>query len=549
MPHHTSCQQQINGNVIDGFMEGQGIMLQKESGTYYTPERTVEFMCDYIAEHKEKSGTILEPSAGDGRFISALQKRNCGKFYTAVEYDADKIKELNAKISSPLTRVIAKDFLQAIKSWERKYDLVIGNPPYINIKNMEESFLQEGRLLCKDYGLPENLIKNSWVAFILGAMKVLTSSGCIFFVLPMEFLQVKYAEKLRGFLEEHFDTIHIITFKEKMFPEIEQNTCLVYLTNEEREVPYICYRQYETLSSKDVLYQSQIKKNKPLKKWTNAVLSDSDIDLLKTLEGHFEPISNFASSRPGIVTGANKIFILNQAEVERFQCDKFVKPIISKAAMVRNSINIDQDLIDGLADAGEKIFFLDLNGINEDDMSRELIRYLQESGEIKRNNIEIRKSYKCSRRDPWYAVPVTKSGTAVFFKRYDTIPRICIKPEEIFTTDIAYNLFFKEEIDSESFAFSFYNSLTLALCEYSGRYYAGGVSELIPEEFKQLSIPYSLIGKDDIEKLKCMFRKNSSIEDILDFVDNFTLSNTISPKNIMQLRLIRENLIKRRKSH
>ena len=549
MPHHTSCQQQINGNVIDGFMEGQGIMLQKESGTYYTPECTVEFMCDYIAEHKEKSGAILEPSAGDGRFISALQKRNYGKFYAAVEYDADKIKELNAKISSPLTRVIAKDFLQAIKSWERRYDLVIGNPPYINIKNMEESFLQEGRLLCKDYGLPENLIKNSWVAFILGAMKVLTSSGCIFFVLPMEFLQVKYAEKLRGFLEEHFDTIHIITFKEKMFPEIEQNTCLVYLTNEEREVPYICYRQYETLSSKDVLYQSQIKKNKPLKKWTNAVLSDSDIDLLKTLEGHFEPISNFASSRPGIVTGANKIFILNQAEVERFQCDKFVKPIISKAAMVRNSINIDQDLIDGLADAGEKIFFLDLNGINEDDMSRELIRYLQESGEIKRNNIEIRKSYKCSRRDPWYAVPVTKSGTAVFFKRYDTIPRICIKPEEIFTTDIAYNLFFKEEIDSESFAFSFYNSLTLALCEYSGRYYAGGVSELIPEEFKQLSIPYSLIGKDDIEKLKCMFRKNSSIEDILDFVDNFTLSNTISPKNIMQLRLIREKLIKRRKSH
>ena len=110
MPHHTSCQQQINGNVIDGFMEGQGIMLQKESGTYYTPECTVEFMCDYIAEHKEKSGAILEPSAGDGRFISALQKRNYGKFYTAVEYDADKIKELNAKISSPVTRVIAKDF-------------------------------------------------------------------------------------------------------------------------------------------------------------------------------------------------------------------------------------------------------------------------------------------------------------------------------------------------------------------------------------------------------------------------------------------------------
>ena len=64
----------------------------------------------------------------------------------------------------------------------------------------------------------------------------------LFFVLPMEFLQVQYAEKIRLFLEEHFDTIHILTFKERMFPEIEQESCLVYLANKFKEQPYINFK-------------------------------------------------------------------------------------------------------------------------------------------------------------------------------------------------------------------------------------------------------------------------------------------------------------------
>lgn len=522
-------------------------MFEKASGTYYTPERTVQFMCDYIAKYMITPESILEPSAGDGRFISALQRRNYGESFTAVEYDSGKIEELKKRTDSRLTCVIHEDFLQAIKNFKNVYDLVIGNPPYINIKSMDKSFLKEARALCNYYALSTGLIKNSWVAFILGSMKILSKDGCIFFVLPMEFLQVKYAQELRKFLENNFDTIHILTFKEKMFPEIEQNTCLVYLANKDRKSPYICYKQYENLSSRDTVYESQIRRNKPLEKWTNAVLSDADIDLLKSLTERYKPVSEFASSRPGIVTGANRIFILNRSEVDKLRCGRFVKPIISKAAMVRKSIKIDYDLVHRLSDAGEKLFFLDLNGISENDMPWELIQYLKKSGSIRRNNIEIRNSYKCSRRNPWYAVPITRSGAAVFFKRYDSIPRISIKPEEIFTTDIAYNLFFKEEINPASFVFSFYNSLTLALCEYSGRYYAGGVLELIPGEFKQLSIPYSYIRSEDVQELEGMFQNASSIENILNFVDKRTLGDNISQDDILQLRAIREKLISRRK--
>lgn len=82
------------------------------------------------------------------------------------------------------------------------------------------------------------------------------------------------------FLEEHFDTIHILSFKERMFPKIEQESCLVYLTNELKKQPCINFKIYDRLDSNVPSYCSKIERNKPLKKWTNAILSDVDIDLL-----------------------------------------------------------------------------------------------------------------------------------------------------------------------------------------------------------------------------------------------------------------------------
>lgn len=60
----------------------------------------------------------------------------------------------------------------------------------------------------------------------------------------MEFLQVQYAEKLRGYLEQKFNTIHIISFEQSIFPEIEQDVCLVYLTNKQRCPAHILYEIY-----------------------------------------------------------------------------------------------------------------------------------------------------------------------------------------------------------------------------------------------------------------------------------------------------------------
>ena len=95
--------------------------------------------------------------------------------------------------------------------------------------------------------------------------------------------------------------------------------------------------------------------------------------------------------------------------------------------------------------------------------------------------------------------------------------------------------------------FCFYNSLTLAQCEFVGRYYAGGVSELTPNEFRTISVPYRQIKPSDIERAKQMFNDNEDLNQLVAFVNSKTLEVDLSTDEITRLNAIRTKLIKRRK--
>lgn len=522
-------------------------MDDKLSGSYYTPLKTVKFVCKYLLEQKKIFNTVLEPSFGDGRFIDEIFKLPMIDCIVGVELYEEKISDLKNKYYSDKVTLIHSDFLTYSQNCADKYQIIVGNPPYISIKNMDKNFIDAGRAICKEFGLPESLLQNSWVAFVLGTIKLLDKDGAVFFVLPAEFLQVQYAEKLRCFLEEQFNTIHIISFSERMFPNIEQEACLVYLTNEKEALPYISYKQYEELDSEIYLFESRIKRNKPLKKWSNAILSDSDIDLLNHISTNYIRIGDIAESAPGIVTAANNKFILTEDEVDQYDCRPYVIPIISKGIMARNQFEINNALITQLAQERKKVYLLNLAQTQEDDLPDALKGYLKSIATMKRKGIEIQNSYKCSKRKPWYAVPIVKSGSVVFFKRYDVCPRISTNPSKIHTTDIAYNLQLHDDVEAESLVFCFYNALTLAQCEFVGRYYAGGVLELTPNEFRSVYIPYRRIESTDILKLKDMFNKATPLDNIIDFVNSKTLALDLSADEIKQLHSIRKRLIKRRK--
>ena len=519
----------------------------KLSGSYYTPDRTVRFMKNYLHIEHQYYTKILEPSAGDGRFIDAFCKSDEIEQLTAVELDEKKTTLLREKKYSDKVVIINDDFLDYAFEVQCKFHLIIGNPPYINIKNMESSTLEKAKKLCDRFHLPYSMMKNVWVAFLLAAVSCLRESGVIFLVLPMEFLQVQYAEKIRIFLEERFNTIHILTFREAMFPQIEQEACLVYLTNENNREPNINFKIYRQLDSQTPFHHSVIQRNKPLKKWTNAILSDQDIDVLERMRKRYIRISDICEASPGIVTGANNEFILNSDEVESLQCGEYILPIIPKGGMLRGKFILNREVVKRLGEENERIYLLNLSKTDPGLYSEELIRYLNTIGEKENSSgIKLKERYKCRNRKPWYGVPIVANGDLFFFKRYDKLPKLCINEADLYTTDIAYNMRLKGHYDKRSAAFCFYNSLTLAQCEYYGRYYAGGVSELIPSEFKELAIPYKDICEEDILCLDRMFQENAASMEIIRFVNSRTIGKDLPLEQINQLDSIRKRLMDRR---
>ena len=337
------------------------MVSDKLSGTYYTPPDAIQFMIEYLNREQQDFSNVLEPSAGDGRFLPLLQ--GCAEHITAIELFQEKVDNMNREYAGDSCAIIKDNFLDFAISTSERYSLIIGNPPYINKKLMKEDDIEKARNICVEAGLKETIMQNMWLAFVVGACRLLQPGGSIFFVLPMEFLQVQYAEKLRGYLEKLFNIIHIIVFKKAMFLEIEQDVCLVYLTNNDCTERHIRYEVYEDCRKKIPVQENSIRWNKPLKKWSNAVLSDDDISLLKNAMNRYSQIKNMGEIAPGIVTGGNRYFILPEDKVEEYQCKEYVLPIVQKASYIsKDTIEISEAVVNGIARGNKPVYLLNQIG-------------------------------------------------------------------------------------------------------------------------------------------------------------------------------------------
>ena len=67
------------------------IYRKKETGSYYTPQKLVDYMVEWIS-NRLNINNVLEPSVGDGRFVKALLNYNYNVH--AVEIDKNKIDDL-----------------------------------------------------------------------------------------------------------------------------------------------------------------------------------------------------------------------------------------------------------------------------------------------------------------------------------------------------------------------------------------------------------------------------------------------------------------------
>ncbi len=128
-------------------------------GQYFTSSSITEFMVQLVIDEIKSKNRLknldfseistLEPAAGDGAFIDALLS-NGFKNITAYEIDKDFHKILQNNYGNKV-RIKNSNFLEA--SEEEKYDLIIGNPPYLGQNYASEIFQEycHKYSICQEY--------------------------------------------------------------------------------------------------------------------------------------------------------------------------------------------------------------------------------------------------------------------------------------------------------------------------------------------------------------------------------------------------------------
>ncbi|WPL36738.1 DNA cytosine methyltransferase [Malacoplasma iowae] len=190
------------------------------NGAFFTDKFLVNEIVKCLPSFDDKNEiNILEPSVGFGSFIPLIIKKYENKKINLDLCDIDKKsliilkKNLNKLNYDKNNIYINGDFLKY--NFKKKYDLVLGNPPFINI-NKEQK---------KNFNLD---FKNGIISYFI--FKALEISKFVSFVLPKNFLIIPKYNNIRDYLKK-FQILNILDFESDGFCDVTMETISILVSD------------------------------------------------------------------------------------------------------------------------------------------------------------------------------------------------------------------------------------------------------------------------------------------------------------------------------
>lgn len=341
----------------------------------FTPKEYVAELLDAVKYKKNLYGKrVLENSCGDGcilieivkRYIESCLKENrkadeiregLERDIYGVELECEHVSACIRNLDEAAGRygikgvkwkIVQENYL--LLDLKTNFSYVIGNPPYIVYRDIEEkerNQLREQFTVCREGKF------DYYYAFLEKGVNELSATGRLAYIIPSSIYKNVYANRLREFLKPHISELYDYTYMTK-FPGVTTSSTILVLDHS---------RKSRKLIYKDVMEGSTRKIPKGLlcEKW-NFMVEEAEAGRYRF--GDYFKVSNT------IATLCNDAFLLEKITGEDDQYyynngkrieKEIVKPAISRRRGGKKSIKIifPYNFTDGKLNRYEEEYFVD----------------------------------------------------------------------------------------------------------------------------------------------------------------------------------------------
>lgn len=364
----------------------------KSLGQYFTKPEVVTLMLDlfdYVPNSKLFNLSILEPAAGDGVFLFSIVDRLFESFkihnaflkngslkgsvflaakeaIVAVELDENTYRRLIHEVQNYLIEkgldiqqsidlseswLVNSDFLFWNNDYSKKFDFVVGNPPYIRNESMLDELKKKYRSLFSTYYDRSDI----YVPFIEHSLLMLKEKGICSFICTDRFIKNNYGRKLRNFITDSYQVNYFLDIHNSSpFEEdVSAYPCIFGFSKSSVSVS-THFAKADQISKKEITaLKNFVLFDKPhhsiitktLDEWFKGEepwVTDFDVkEILDVIKARFPTINdvNSIDCKIGIATGATDLYVVDKELVDEYGLEKeLLIPLITKKHLTSEGV-------------------------------------------------------------------------------------------------------------------------------------------------------------------------------------------------------------------
>lgn len=456
---------------------------KRKRGAFYTPPSAADFMAAWTLDGNPK--TVLEPCFGEGTFIKAIKNVSAtlGRIppkVIGVEIDENVFDCVTSSGIIFHSDAIKSDFLRVSPML---VDAVIGNPPYVRLRNMEDSESKTATNVMERLGIKMDPSGSVWMPFVAHCVSFLRRGGRLALVIPFDATYVRYARPLWGYLASQFGDLQVVRSQERVFSDLLQDVVILLASDKGESCEVVRYSAYSDLEN-FLSGAAEVEASIPVadivggrRPFTWAHIEPELRDLLNnSAMSSFIPSKKLARFNIGYVAGDKNFFHPSPDIQSEFGLrGKSLIKTLRSSRKLRGAGLYTSRMPD---DAIDRLFFPVERGSGAAESD---LRYVQHGEEL-----GVDQRYKCRKRSPWYIVP--------YVKRPDVILSVFAERPILAVNDaslVASNSLlcgYLNGMDASEFAARWYTSITLLYIEAEVHSLGGGVMVLVPRETGNVNI-------------------------------------------------------------